>query len=109
MERRTTVLGLLAVTLGDERAVGTRADAPRRRHAGHASEHPEPTPVTDEARAVAPALEASTQELPPRRRRRIRAAGMTRDVTFEPVDASMDGRIDDAHRAKYGRARIWRR
>lgn len=32
---------------------------------------------------------------------RIRAAGMTTEVTFEPVDASMDGRIDDAYREKY--------
>ena len=32
---------------------------------------------------------------------RIIVAGMTKEVTFEPVDASMDNRIDDAYRAKY--------
>lgn len=32
---------------------------------------------------------------------RITAAGMTRDVTFEPVDGSINDRIDDAYRAKY--------
>ncbi len=32
---------------------------------------------------------------------RITAAGMTRDVSFEPVDDSMSDRIDDAYRAKY--------
>jgi hypothetical protein len=32
---------------------------------------------------------------------RIRAAGMTRDVTFEPVDGSINDRIDAAYRAKY--------
>src|SRR3954462_416177 len=30
---------------------------------------------------------------------RIRAAGMTKEVRFEPVDGAMNDRIDDAHRA----------
>ena len=33
---------------------------------------------------------------------RIVAAGMTREVTFEPVDGAINDRIDDAYRAKYG-------
>lgn len=34
---------------------------------------------------------------------RITAAGMTKEVTFEPVtDAAINDRIDDAYRAKYG-------
>jgi hypothetical protein len=32
---------------------------------------------------------------------RITAAGLTREVTFEPVDGAMNDRIDDAYRAKY--------
>ena len=32
---------------------------------------------------------------------RIRAAGMTKEVTFEPVDGPINDRIDDAYRAKY--------
>ena len=32
---------------------------------------------------------------------RITAVGMTKDVTFEPIDGSINGRIDDAYRAKY--------
>jgi hypothetical protein len=32
---------------------------------------------------------------------RIAAAGMTKDVTFEPVEGAANGRIDDAYRAKY--------
>jgi hypothetical protein len=32
---------------------------------------------------------------------RITAAGMARDVAFEPVDGPIGGRIDDAYRAKY--------
>lgn len=32
---------------------------------------------------------------------RITAAGMTKEVTFEPVDGPMNDRIDDAYRAKY--------
>lgn len=32
---------------------------------------------------------------------RITAAGMTREVTFEPVDGSINDQIDDAYRAKY--------
>ena len=32
---------------------------------------------------------------------RITAAGMTRDVAFEPVDGSIIDRVDDAYRAKY--------
>jgi hypothetical protein len=35
------------------------------------------------------------------KRGRITAAGMTKDVTFEPVGDSMNDRIDDAYRAKY--------
>jgi hypothetical protein len=33
---------------------------------------------------------------------RIHATGMTKDVTFEPVDGPVNDRIDDAYRAKYG-------
>jgi hypothetical protein len=36
-----------------------------------------------------------------RRAGRITAAGMTREVTFEPVDGPINDRIDDAYRAKY--------
>lgn len=32
---------------------------------------------------------------------RIIAAGMTKAVTFEPVDGPLNDRIDDAYRAKY--------
>ena len=32
---------------------------------------------------------------------RIAAAGMTKEVTFEPVDGSINDLIDDAYRAKY--------
>jgi hypothetical protein len=32
---------------------------------------------------------------------RIMAAGMTVNVTFEPVDGAINDRIDDAYRAKY--------
>jgi len=32
---------------------------------------------------------------------RIRAAGMTMDVSFEPVEGSINDRIDDAYRTKY--------
>jgi hypothetical protein len=32
---------------------------------------------------------------------RIAAAGMTKQVTFEPVDGPINERIDDAYRAKY--------
>jgi hypothetical protein len=32
---------------------------------------------------------------------RIIAAGMTKEVTFEPVDGPINSRIDDAYRAKY--------
>lgn len=32
---------------------------------------------------------------------RITAAGMTKEVTFEPVAGPINGRIDDAYRAKY--------
>jgi hypothetical protein len=32
---------------------------------------------------------------------RIAAAGMTKEVTFEPVDGPMNDRIDEAYRAKY--------
>jgi len=33
---------------------------------------------------------------------RIRAAGMTKEVVFEPVDDAINDRIDDAYRTKYG-------
>ena len=32
---------------------------------------------------------------------RIRTAGMTKEVTFEPVKGALNDRIDDAYRAKY--------
>lgn len=32
---------------------------------------------------------------------RIRTAGMTREVTFEPVNGALNDRIDDAYRVKY--------
>jgi hypothetical protein len=32
---------------------------------------------------------------------RIIAAGMTKDVTFQPVNGPINDRIDDAYRAKY--------
>jgi hypothetical protein len=32
---------------------------------------------------------------------RIQAAGMTKEVSFEAADGSMNDRIDDAYRAKY--------
>ena len=32
---------------------------------------------------------------------RITAAGMTKDVAFEPESGSLNGRIDEAYRAKY--------
>jgi hypothetical protein len=32
---------------------------------------------------------------------RITAAGMTKEVTFEPVDGKINNRVDDAYRAKY--------
>ncbi len=32
---------------------------------------------------------------------RIRAAGMTKAVTFQPVEGPINDRIDDAYRAKY--------
>lgn len=31
----------------------------------------------------------------------ITAAGMTKDVAFEPVDGVLNSRIDDAYRTKY--------
>ena len=33
---------------------------------------------------------------------RVAAAGMTKEVTFEPVDGPINERIDDAYRAKCG-------
>mgnify|MGYP001014987622 CR=1 FL=1 len=33
---------------------------------------------------------------------RITAAGLTRDVTFEPVDGPVNEAVDQAYRAKYG-------
>jgi hypothetical protein len=35
---------------------------------------------------------------------RITAAGMTREVTFDPVDGPINDRIDNAYRAKYRRS-----
>jgi hypothetical protein len=32
---------------------------------------------------------------------RITAAGITKEVAFEPVDGQLNDRIDDAYRAKY--------
>ena len=32
---------------------------------------------------------------------RIRAAGITKEVAFEPVEGAVDDQIDDAYRAKY--------
>jgi len=32
---------------------------------------------------------------------RITAAGMTKNVTFEPTDSPINDRVDDAYRAKY--------
>jgi hypothetical protein len=32
---------------------------------------------------------------------RITAAGITKEVTFEPVDGAINDRIDDAYKAKY--------
>ena len=32
---------------------------------------------------------------------RVSAAGMTKEVSFEPVDGQINDRIDDAYRAKY--------
>jgi len=40
---------------------------------------------------------------------RITAAGMTKDVSFEPVHGASNDRIDDAYRRKYGKSRILRR
>jgi hypothetical protein len=33
---------------------------------------------------------------------RITAAGATRDVTFDPIEGTINDRIDDAYKAKYG-------
>jgi hypothetical protein len=33
---------------------------------------------------------------------RIIAAGMTKEVTFEPVEGPINDRVDEAYRAKYG-------
>ncbi|RFB88647.1 hypothetical protein B5K11_24525 [Rhizobium leguminosarum bv. trifolii] len=35
---------------------------------------------------------------------RIIAAGITREVVFEPTDGPINHRIDDAYRAKYGKS-----
>lgn len=35
------------------------------------------------------------------KRGRITAAGLTKNVKFDPVDVSMNDRLDDAYRAKY--------
>lgn len=37
---------------------------------------------------------------------RITAAGMTKEVTFEPVDGSINDLIDDGYRAKYRRSKF---
>lgn len=37
---------------------------------------------------------------------RIEAAGMTKEVTFDPVGGSINDRIDDAYREKYEGSRI---
>jgi hypothetical protein len=37
---------------------------------------------------------------------RITAAGMTKEVTFEPVDGPISDDIDDAYRAKYRRSKF---
>ena len=42
------------------------------------------------------------QAAPRQRAGRITAAGMTKDVPFEPVDRPINDRVDDAYRAKYG-------
>ena len=36
---------------------------------------------------------------------RIIAAGLTKEVSFEPVDGPVNDHIDDAYRAKYGSSR----
>ena len=38
---------------------------------------------------------------------RITAAGMTNEVSFEPVDGAINRRIDDAYRAKYHGSRYF--
>src|SRR5882762_8186098 len=35
---------------------------------------------------------------------RIRTAGMTKEVSFAPVDGAINEQIDEAYRAKYGRS-----
>jgi hypothetical protein len=35
---------------------------------------------------------------------RITAAGMTKEVSFQPVEGAMNDRIDDAYRVKYSRS-----
>jgi hypothetical protein len=35
---------------------------------------------------------------------RITAAGMTKEVSFQPVEGGMNDRIDDAYRVKYSRS-----
>jgi hypothetical protein len=35
---------------------------------------------------------------------RITSGGMTKEVTFEPVDGPINGLIDDAYRTKYRRS-----
>ena len=39
-----------------------------------------------------------------RRRRQITAGGVTRDVSFTPVEGAVTDRIDDVYRSKYGRS-----
>ena len=36
---------------------------------------------------------------------RITAAGMTKEVAFEPAEEALNGRVDDAYREKYAIAR----
>lgn len=40
---------------------------------------------------------------------RITAAGIAKEVSFEPVDGAINDRIDDAYRAKYKAALIFSR
>ena len=39
---------------------------------------------------------------------RIRAAGITKDVVFEPVNGAINDRIDEAYRTKYARSPYWK-
>ena len=39
---------------------------------------------------------------------RIRVAGITKDVVFEPVNGAINDRIDEAYRTKYARSPYWK-